>query len=171
MRMNRRKTAWELGDVEQLILLEFSKDDNSPDLALSVFEIPPTSDGAVHVDAKIRVASEFWASFKDPKPPVGAEHIDLRGLDGIQRVEKTPGETSFAFSNDAHREAMLPDSPALGRLVASLRATASERRLPVSRDEVKIYIQNHALDAEWVTVAARNAKTQECVKWARKVKH
>jgi len=156
IRFARQRGLWELSSAAEILQAGFRDKAGDPDLRVSVYKIEPAH--CVQAFAEHSAGAGL-------DPPRGGCGVDLGGLP--PRSEQiAPGETGFAFTQDAHREIPLNDADELLALIESARAGLDQRAHEIPDEKLREYVASRfdANDPEWVEFAARGAKS---AKWRR----
>lgn len=156
VRFARRLSTWEPGTSDDHVLqTEFSdRDRGHVDLRPSVYEIA--------AEDAVRAYAEYATAFH---PPPSGGGVDLGGT--VRPVERSPGDTGFSFTMNAHREVVLAHRNDLLALVREVRGSMAGRMHRVSRGQVVDYARKRLMagDQEW-----EQAQAQETAQnWLKKI--
>lgn len=149
IRFARRLANWEENlPIDELQDREFKARNGGPDLRPSVYEVD---------DLGRQVVRTYAEHAHRIDPPATALALDV--VNAVPRTPATtPGETSFQFTRDQHREVLLRDRD---ELLAFIRDAITAPRQKVQKRAVYDYVrgQMNVGDEEWAAVAnSPNAK-------------
>ncbi len=164
LRVNKRRTAWESSDPDEIVQLEFTDRHFNIDLSPSVYELL-VRDGESPAPIVLRAHAEHAASFL-ADPPKGGTDIDLNGLGA--RIEVTRGDSLFEFTADAHRQLRFDSADELREFIVRFLGEFAGRTFPVSRDEILRFAARRLAegDLEWSGVLAPGARAE---RWRKSI--
>lgn len=153
LRIRRRNTSSESGDLREFLEAEFLTERRQPDLRLSVYEV-------VDQDT-VRAHTEHFAA--NHLGPQGRRDFKLDRL--FRKMERTLGTSPFALTRNSHRELVFDDWVELEHFALLLMGELEERVVPVEKTEMREYVKARVReeDPEWLTYA-RTAQ-RDFAKW------
>jgi len=154
----KRLTAWSPDRADHDVQrVEFTTRDGAPDLRPSVFEI--------ELKDLIRAYSEFATLRQTLDTTFG---IDVAGVPW--RFDRTPGGTSFRFTEAAHREVVLRDEGDLLDFIREIRRGFENRNHKVEKVQVTRYAEDRLAkgDPEWLAALDR-ARRDRPESWVAKL--
>jgi hypothetical protein len=163
VRISKSKAAWETSDPEQVMKANFRDRYGDWDLRPSVYEV--VGDPSELPRSTLRVHVEHVASLLSPPAKGAMHHVDLN--ETSPKLSSSPGQTCFAFANNAHREVLLDDEGALRAFVDAILAKLPGAARDVTLDQVLDHINESLGEAAWIAASA-NAKVASWVELVRK---
>jgi hypothetical protein len=154
----RRRTAWESGDPDQLLSVEFRNNSGITDLNPSVYQIEDAQVIQTHAEHTAGIADSGRAKINPRSRPW--IHVDLIAL--LARAHEVAGDGPFAFTSGAHREVRFASEQELRQALADLIGAG----IPVSdiaAEDVRQYVRGRliAQDQEWVAFCERHPNWAE----------
>lgn len=163
IRLARRRTAWESGDIQQLVETEFLTRNGAVDLSASVYVFDASP--AAFKGTVVQVRAEHVASFLNPpRERDYGTNVDLEGT--LPRAPAPEdGATRFRFTIEAHRNAVFENRQELEATLHVALVDIASRTHDVTRGEVIEYIRarRELADAEWLALLAAKGA------WAREI--
>lgn len=147
LRVGRRRTSWESGDIDTIVRAEFWSD-GAVELAVSVY--------VVNVDDVLRTVTEHCAGLG-----CNTRGFPNLNLEAGRELVQTPGETNFEFTAAAHRELVFTDESDLRTfLVDTVIPDVATRTHTVQRQEMRDFARGRrdAGDLEWVAFFERKPR-------------
>jgi hypothetical protein len=163
IRLAKRRTAWELANVDELITVEFTSRHGGVDLRPSVyvFDAEPAERHA----RVVQLRAEHAVSLMEA-PNTAGPHIDLEGVAPRDPVA-SPGATRCSYANAVHHDIPLVDRAELEAMLYAAKPGMLARIIEVTRDEVLAYVgaRQAADDPEWTALLRDKPKWSD---WVRK---
>lgn len=145
VRFAKRKAVWETADAAQIRDVEFRDKDGGYDLRPSVYEIDQHD--------MVRAFAEHAAA-APIDPPGRALAINLHG--SRFALAKEPGNDTFAFTRDRHRELVLSTQGELDEVIKMACQDLAARQTEITKESVHYYVSGRlaAEDREWCELLA-----------------
>ena len=152
LRISKRRTSWEERDARLVLDAEFrKKEDRSPDLRVSVYEVDDEH------PIVVRAHSEHYANAE--LNPRGMPNLDVSGAT-VAPLVQSQDSIRFQFIRTVHREIRFADERELLAFIQRVLDSVEQRRRNVTNKELKSYVAGRLAeeDPEWTAFVRESPK-------------